>query len=266
MPSTAMPSASCSRTSATLGVARGRGPWRERVPPGSAAARGTAAPTARAGATSRLRWSATLNQRTSSTVSPQNSTRTGCSSVGGKTSRMPPRTANSPRRSTRSTRMYAAAARASTTSSRGASSPGTQARPARGRRGRGPAAGGRTGPVRRRPAADLPPGPWRRGAPGVEGPPGGGPRCPPAAKAVRAAGFPRTGSRRPHRGRGSSAGRGGVLGLTSGRGDDQQRPPCAGRRVRGQQGGEDGPQSLGGDDLEVGTAPGLPDGRWSAAS
>ena len=56
-------------------------------------------------ATSRLRWSATLNQRTSSTVSPQNSTRTGCSSVGGKTSRMPPRTANSPRRSTRSVRV-----------------------------------------------------------------------------------------------------------------------------------------------------------------
>ena len=51
------------------------------------------------------RWSATLNQRTSSTVSPQNSTRSGCSSVGGNTSRMPPRTANSPRRSTRSTRV-----------------------------------------------------------------------------------------------------------------------------------------------------------------
>ena len=50
------------------------------------------------------RWSATANRRISSTVSPQNSTRSGCSSVGGKTSTMPPRTANSPRRSTRSTR------------------------------------------------------------------------------------------------------------------------------------------------------------------
>ena len=37
-------------------------------------------------------------------ASPKNSTRRGCSSVGGKTSTMPPRTANSPRRSTRSTR------------------------------------------------------------------------------------------------------------------------------------------------------------------
>jgi hypothetical protein len=74
-------------------------------------------------ATSSERWSATLNQRISSTVSPQNSTRSGCSSVGGKTSRMPPRTANSPRRSTRSVRVYAAAARSSTTCSRGRSSP-----------------------------------------------------------------------------------------------------------------------------------------------
>ena len=74
-------------------------------------------------ATSRERWSATLNQRISSTVSPQNSSRSGCSSVGGKTSRMPPRTANSPRRSTRSVRAYAAAARRSTTSSSGTSSP-----------------------------------------------------------------------------------------------------------------------------------------------
>ena len=39
--------------------------------------------------------------RISSTSSPQNSTRSGCSSVGGKTSTMPPRTANSPRFSTR---------------------------------------------------------------------------------------------------------------------------------------------------------------------
>ena len=37
--------------------------------------------------------------------SPQNSTRTGCSAVGGKTSTMPPRTANSPRAVTISTRV-----------------------------------------------------------------------------------------------------------------------------------------------------------------
>ena len=62
---------------------------------------------------SRVRWSATAKERISSTSSPQNSTRSGCSSVGGKTSTIPPRTANSPRRSTRSTREYAASARPS---------------------------------------------------------------------------------------------------------------------------------------------------------
>ena len=51
------------------------------------------------------RWSATENIRISETSSPQNSTRTGCSAVGGKTSRMPPRTANSPRLPTMSTRV-----------------------------------------------------------------------------------------------------------------------------------------------------------------
>ena len=50
------------------------------------------------------RWSATENIRISLTSSPQNSTRTGCSAVGAKTSRIPPRTANSPRRPTMSTR------------------------------------------------------------------------------------------------------------------------------------------------------------------
>jgi hypothetical protein len=51
------------------------------------------------------RWSATEKGRISSIVSPKKSMRTGCSLVGGKTSTMPPRTQNSPRRSTRSTRM-----------------------------------------------------------------------------------------------------------------------------------------------------------------
>ena len=55
-------------------------------------------------ASSRDRWSATENVRISSTTSPQNSTRRGCSSGGGNTSRMPPRTANCPRRSTKSLR------------------------------------------------------------------------------------------------------------------------------------------------------------------
>ncbi len=51
------------------------------------------------------RWSATENIRISEISSPQNSTRTGCSAVGGKMSRMPPRTANSPRLPTMSTRV-----------------------------------------------------------------------------------------------------------------------------------------------------------------
>ncbi len=55
--------------------------------------------------TSKERWSATENVLISSTVSPKKSIRTGCSTVGGNTSMMPPRTQNSPRRSTRSTRV-----------------------------------------------------------------------------------------------------------------------------------------------------------------
>ena len=78
-------------------------------------------------ATSRLRWSATANQRISSTWSPHSSMRWGWSSVGAKTSRMPPRTANSPRRSTMSTRVYAAATRLATTASRSAVSPARNA-------------------------------------------------------------------------------------------------------------------------------------------
>ena len=63
--------------------------------------------------------------RISSISSPKNSTRSGCSSVGGKTSTMPPRTANSPRFSTRSTREYAAPTSRRTTSSSSTSWPGT---------------------------------------------------------------------------------------------------------------------------------------------
>ena len=50
------------------------------------------------------RWSATEKQRSSETSSPQNSMRTGDSAVGGNRSTIPPRTANSPRFSTISTR------------------------------------------------------------------------------------------------------------------------------------------------------------------
>ena len=46
-----------------------------------------------------------VTARSSLTSSPQNSTRTGCSAVGGKMSTMPPRTANSPRAVTISTRV-----------------------------------------------------------------------------------------------------------------------------------------------------------------
>ena len=60
-------------------------------------------------------------------VSPKKSIRTGCSSVGGKMSTIPPRTANSPRRSTMSTRTYAAPTSAWARSSRSMSSPDHQA-------------------------------------------------------------------------------------------------------------------------------------------
>ncbi|CKP71603.1 Uncharacterised protein [Mycobacterium tuberculosis] len=69
------------------------------------------------------RWSATENIRISVISSPQNSTRTGCSAVGAKMSRIPPRTANSPRRPTISTRVYASSTSRATTPSKGDSSP-----------------------------------------------------------------------------------------------------------------------------------------------
>ena len=127
-------------------------------------------------------------------VSPQNSTRSGCSSVGGKTSTMPPRTANSPRRSTRSTRdvggrgqvanevleavLVAACeidtgARSASPLTCGCSSERT---------GATTTSSGRSG---------------RRGPAGAA-PPGGGRRCPSAARAARAAASPTPG-RRPRR-------------------------------------------------------------------
>ncbi len=55
-------------------------------------------------ATSELRWLDAENHRAESTVSPQNSNLAGRRPCAGNTSRMPPRTANSPRPSTRSVR------------------------------------------------------------------------------------------------------------------------------------------------------------------
>ena len=54
-----------------------------------------------------VRWSDAWNSLMVSISSPKNSIRTGCGNVGGNTSIMPPRTANSPRSITKSTRVYA---------------------------------------------------------------------------------------------------------------------------------------------------------------
>ena len=149
MPSTGVPSAIWSQMSSSSGCVS---PGPRRGPRTSGGEQQLAArrrPQPVLGRPRGERWSATLNQRTSSTVSPQNSTRTGCSSVGGKTSTMPPRTANSPRFSTRSTRAYARSTSRRTTSSGSTSWP-CRARPARGRRARAPAAAAASGRGRRR--------------------------------------------------------------------------------------------------------------------
>ena len=54
-----------------------------------------------------VRWSEISKYLISSISSPKKSIRTGCSASGKKTSTMPPRTANSPRFSTKSVRVYA---------------------------------------------------------------------------------------------------------------------------------------------------------------
>ena len=129
IPSTAMPAAILSVSSTSCGCCRPSSAARLRTSSVSSSSRHGGAQS-RSTASS-VRWSATAKLRISSTSSPQNSTRRGCSSVGGKTSTMPPRTANSPRFSTRSTRVYAASASRRTTSSRGAVSPGSRATGAR---------------------------------------------------------------------------------------------------------------------------------------
>ena len=123
IPSTAMPAAILSVSSTSCGWRRPSSAARSRTSGVSNSSRHGGAHNRSTG--SSVRWSATANVRISSTSSPQNSTRSGCSSVGGKTSTIPPRTANSPRFSTRSTREYAASASRRTTSSRATVSPGT---------------------------------------------------------------------------------------------------------------------------------------------
>ena len=121
IPSTAIPCASLSVISTSCGCALPSSAARRRTSSVSSSSRHGGAQTRSTG--SRVRWSATANARISSISSPKNSTRKGCSSVGGKTSTMPPRTANSPRFSTRSTREYAAPASRLTTSSSSTSCP-----------------------------------------------------------------------------------------------------------------------------------------------
>ena len=153
--------------------------------------------------------------------SPQNSTRSGCSSVGGNTSRMPPRTANSPRFSTRSTRAYAMSASRRTTSSRSAVPP---VRSSTGSRSPSPRSCGwstdRTGATTTRTGPAL----VRVGQPAQYGQP------PPDG--VRARRQPLVRQRLPRRvhrdrvGRQQPAQRGGqVVGLPGGGGDGQYRPP-----------------------------------------
>ena len=104
MPSTGVPSAILSHISCSTGTVCASARAFSRTDGVSSSSRHGGAHSPCSTTPGSDRWSATLKERTSSTVSPHSSTRTGCSSVGGKTSRMPPRTANSPRFSTRSTR------------------------------------------------------------------------------------------------------------------------------------------------------------------
>ena len=103
MPSTVIPSAILPRISEAPGCLSASSFARARTPGVKSSSRhgGAQSP---CGAWPELRWSATLKTRISSTVSPKNSIRSGCSSVGGNTSSSPPRTASSPRLVTISTR------------------------------------------------------------------------------------------------------------------------------------------------------------------
>ena len=126
IPSTATPSAILLSMSAAAGICSTKAAARSRTfddkrtsRHGGAHTCGVSAPSS----TSIERWSATENRRISSTSSPKNSTRRAESSVGGKISMMPPRTANSPLRDTMSTREYAKCDKCSASSVRSCSSP-----------------------------------------------------------------------------------------------------------------------------------------------
>ncbi len=103
MPSTVMPSAILLSTSPRPGYSEASCLARCRTAGVSSSSRHGGAQTESADVPSD-RWSAARNGLISSISEPKNSTRSGCSSVGGNTSRMPPRTAISPRLVTRSTR------------------------------------------------------------------------------------------------------------------------------------------------------------------
>ena len=102
MPSTAIPFAILSSMSTAPGSSVRAWAARERTSSLSSISRHGGA--YRCPTSSSERWSATAKERISSTSSPKNSTRNGESEVGGKTSMIPPRTANCPRASIMSTR------------------------------------------------------------------------------------------------------------------------------------------------------------------
>ena len=119
IPSTGMPSARRSSSSRSWGAfwcTVASAAARSRTGAVSSSSRHPGASSSSTGPTER--WSATAKSRSSVTSSPQNSTRTGCSAVGGKTSTRPPRTANSPRAVTISTRVYASSTRRSSSASK----------------------------------------------------------------------------------------------------------------------------------------------------
>ena len=244
MPSTAMPWPSRSSMSVAPGSCGISSSARARTASVSRISRHGGAHTP-CSATSRLRWSATENQRISSTSSPQSSTRSGWSSVGGKTSRMPPRTANSPRRSTMSMRVYAAPASCSTSVLEVDLVARAGSTPAPGRPARRPPAAAARGPGR----------PARGSGPRSPAPSGCARRRKTASRraTVSLRGERRSCGSVSHAGRTATSSRGHVaadrgrqlVGVPAGRGDDDQRTLL---RERGQQRRAD---AGGADDVEL---------------
>ena len=126
MPSTATPPAILSSISAALGTSSARSAARLRTESVRSSSRHGGADRRSGSSPSSAgmeRWSLTENSRISSTSSPKNSTRSARSEVAGKISTIPPRTANSPRLETMSTREYASSVSRSAKSSISYSSP-----------------------------------------------------------------------------------------------------------------------------------------------